>query len=51
MFAPIVKSKNYTVCCWLKTGDDHRWLHVITDALYMVKFKASNVIVTGFYDA
>lgn len=28
-------------CVLLKTGDDHRWLHMITDALYMVKFKVS----------
>uniref|UniRef100_A0A3P8TYE9 Carbonic anhydrase n=1 Tax=Amphiprion percula TaxID=161767 RepID=A0A3P8TYE9_AMPPE len=28
---------------FLETGDDHRWLHVITDALYMVKYKASTV--------
>lgn len=37
-------------CLLLKTGDDHRWLHMITDALYMVKFKVSTVIVAGFYD-
>uniref|UniRef100_H3CVL0 Carbonic anhydrase n=1 Tax=Tetraodon nigroviridis TaxID=99883 RepID=H3CVL0_TETNG len=30
---------------FLETGDDHRWLHTITDALYMVKFKGS---VTDF---
>uniref|UniRef100_A0A665XAK6 Carbonic anhydrase n=1 Tax=Echeneis naucrates TaxID=173247 RepID=A0A665XAK6_ECHNA len=30
---------------FLETGDDHRWLHMITDALYMVKFKGS---VTDF---
>ncbi|KAF7211712.1 carbonic anhydrase 7 isoform X2 [Nothobranchius furzeri] len=32
---------------FLETGDDHRWLHVITDALYMVKYKGS---VTDFKD-
>ncbi|XP_061597784.1 carbonic anhydrase 7 isoform X2 [Cololabis saira] len=25
---------------FLETGDDHRWLHTITDALYTVKFKS-----------
>uniref|UniRef100_A0A3Q2XEN7 Carbonic anhydrase n=2 Tax=Hippocampus comes TaxID=109280 RepID=A0A3Q2XEN7_HIPCM len=26
---------------FLETGDEHRWLHRITDTLYMVKFKGS----------
>ncbi|KAG7233062.1 hypothetical protein INR49_003127 [Caranx melampygus] len=30
------------------TGDDHRWLHMITDALYMVKFKGSVTDFKGF---
>ncbi|KAE8297187.1 Carbonic anhydrase 7 [Larimichthys crocea] len=33
---------------FLDTGDDHRWLHMITDALYMVKFKASVTDFKGF---
>lgn len=31
----------------MKTGDDHRWLHTITDALYMVKFKVRYGILFG----
>lgn len=33
---------------FLDTGDDHRWLHVITDALYMVKYKGSLADFKGF---
>ncbi|XP_023809180.1 carbonic anhydrase 7 [Oryzias latipes] len=33
---------------FLETGDDHRWLHMITDALYMVKFKGSGTEFKGF---
>ncbi|CAJ1049823.1 carbonic anhydrase 7 isoform X1 [Xyrichtys novacula] len=33
---------------FLETGDDHRWLHTITDALYMVKYKASVTDFKGF---
>ncbi|KAM3625728.1 uncharacterized protein V6R79_016788 [Siganus canaliculatus] len=33
---------------FLETGDDHRWLHTITDSLYRVKFKASTSSVTDF---
>ncbi|CAL8350779.1 unnamed protein product [Merluccius merluccius] len=33
---------------FLETGDDHRWLHKITDALYMVKFKGSASDFRGF---
>nr|XP_019935302.1 PREDICTED: carbonic anhydrase 7 [Paralichthys olivaceus] len=33
---------------FLDTGDDHRWLHTITDALYMVKFKGSVTDFKGF---
>ncbi|KAJ3593964.1 hypothetical protein NHX12_006297 [Muraenolepis orangiensis] len=33
---------------FLETGDDHRWLHKITDALYMVKFKGSISDFKGF---
>lgn len=41
--------KNISLLC--KTGDDHRWLHMITDVLYMVKYKVSSlaVIVDLFY--
>ncbi|XP_043957255.1 carbonic anhydrase 7 [Gambusia affinis] len=33
---------------FLELGDDHRWLHMITDALYMVKFKGSSTDFKGF---
>uniref|UniRef100_A0A3Q3JV11 Carbonic anhydrase n=1 Tax=Monopterus albus TaxID=43700 RepID=A0A3Q3JV11_MONAL len=33
---------------FLETGDDHRWLNMITDALYMVKFKGSVTDFEGF---
>ncbi|KAK2853916.1 hypothetical protein Q5P01_006577 [Channa striata] len=33
---------------FLQTGDDHRWLHMITDALFMVKFKGSVTDFRGF---
>ncbi|KAJ8339907.1 hypothetical protein SKAU_G00345400 [Synaphobranchus kaupii] len=33
---------------FLETGDDHRGLHKITDALYMVKFKGSATDFRGF---
>ncbi|XP_018538637.1 carbonic anhydrase 7 [Lates calcarifer] len=33
---------------FLDTGDDHRWLHMITDVLYMVKFKGSVTDFKGF---
>ncbi|XP_034048255.1 carbonic anhydrase 7 [Thalassophryne amazonica] len=33
---------------FLEAGDDHRWLHVITDALYRVKFKGSTTDFKGF---
>ncbi|KAI1889902.1 hypothetical protein AGOR_G00167690 [Albula goreensis] len=33
---------------FLETGDEHRGLHKITDALYMVKFKGSTVDFKGF---
>ncbi|XP_049454347.1 carbonic anhydrase 7 [Epinephelus fuscoguttatus] len=33
---------------FLETGDDHRWLHTITDALYMVKYKGSVTDFKGF---
>ncbi|KAJ8271382.1 hypothetical protein COCON_G00102410 [Conger conger] len=36
---------------FLETGDEHRGLHKITDALYMVKFKGSGVDFKGFNPA
>lgn len=33
---------------FLETGEDHRWLHKITDALYMVKFKGTASDFKGF---
>ncbi|XP_056134803.1 carbonic anhydrase 7 [Lampris incognitus] len=33
---------------FLETGNDHRWLHSITDALHRVKFKGSAVDFKGF---
>ncbi|XP_015239889.1 PREDICTED: carbonic anhydrase 7 [Cyprinodon variegatus] len=33
---------------FLELGDDHRWLPMITDALYMVKFKGSAIDFKGF---
>ncbi|KAM9408616.1 carbonic anhydrase 7 [Pholidichthys leucotaenia] len=33
---------------FLETGDEHRWLHIITDVLYMVKFKGSLTHFKGF---
>ncbi|XP_063330472.1 carbonic anhydrase 7 isoform X2 [Pelmatolapia mariae] len=33
---------------FLETGDDHRWLHMITDVLYMVKYKGSVTDFKGF---
>ncbi|MBN3299447.1 CAH7 anhydrase, partial [Amia calva] len=33
---------------FLETGDDHRGLHKITDALYMVKFKGTTADFKGF---
>uniref|UniRef100_A0A8C2WB74 Carbonic anhydrase n=1 Tax=Cyclopterus lumpus TaxID=8103 RepID=A0A8C2WB74_CYCLU len=33
---------------FLQTGDDHRWLNMITDALYTVKFKGSAADFKGF---
>lgn len=29
------------LCVWIQAGDDHRWLHAITDVLYTVKFKVA----------
>ncbi|XP_013858516.1 carbonic anhydrase 7 [Austrofundulus limnaeus] len=33
---------------FLETGDDHRWLHLITDVLFMVKYKDSVTDFKGF---
>ncbi|XP_051918526.1 LOW QUALITY PROTEIN: carbonic anhydrase 7 [Hippocampus zosterae] len=33
---------------FLEIGDEHRWLHRITDALYMVKFKGSTTDFKSF---
>ncbi|XP_031600715.1 carbonic anhydrase 7 [Oreochromis aureus] len=33
---------------FLETGDDHRWLHMITDVLYTVKYKGSITDFKGF---
>ncbi|KAM8877636.1 carbonic anhydrase 7 isoform 2-T2 [Synchiropus picturatus] len=35
---------------FLETGDDHRWLHTVTDALYMVKFKSPLLDLPGLTD-